>query len=56
MARFRFFSDTNQAHFEDALSRAGLAYSHPELYMVAVVEPPGWVGELARELGGDEVA
>ena len=53
MVRCRFYSDTNQAHFEDALDRAGIGYARAGYCTLLTDEPADWICDLVRELGGD---
>ena len=52
---YRFWADTNQRLFEEALDRAGLSFRPGRTFDVVLVEAdqvdPRWLDELARELG-----
>lgn len=52
---FRFWADTNQRLFEEALDRAGLSFRTGRTFDVVLVEADqadlGWLDDLARELG-----
>lgn len=51
---FRFWSDTNQRVFEDALDGAGVtAELGASAFEIVLFDPPEWLEDLARELGAD---
>jgi hypothetical protein len=52
--RYRFFADSNQRLFEDALAQAGLPAVAPERFVLDVADPPEWLEDLARDLGAQE--
>jgi hypothetical protein len=53
--RYRFWADTNQRLFEEALDRAGVRHATAATFDVVLVEAnqadPQWLDDLARELG-----
>jgi hypothetical protein len=53
LREYRFFSDANQALFEEALDRGLLSHVRVRLYTVGVENPPAWVDDLAWELGAE---
>ena len=58
-AAFRFWSDTNQRLFEEALGRAGVRHATGATFDTVLVETdrvdPRWLDDLARELGAMRV-
>jgi hypothetical protein len=53
--RYRFWADSNQRLFEEALDRAGVRHetgtSFDEVLVEADQADPQWLDDLARELG-----
>lgn len=51
MQRWKFWSDTNEQHFVQALRDARVDHQHDQARHVVSVEDEPWVSDLAQDLG-----